>query len=204
MTEGEVPCPFCGRDVWFGSDDGPCEHLLADWANDPYDNGGGVLGSMIEQPNEGFPDAEELAVVTLTLCAWVWSDGEEQVRARLKLAADALEGEKPAWWGDLHVTILRLDNPEAFEDWDPEFMVPDHYASNEALAEFADPMAEAIVRKIPGITVTYKLLGGMTSGTSTFVWSDDPAAGRAAIDAAVPSAIKTIEQVIAELDATHS
>ena len=198
-------CPFCGRDVWWGSEDGPCEHLLADWPDDPSDNGGGVLGEMLGQPNEEFADAEELAVVSLTLCAWVWSDGEEQVEARLKLATNALVGEQPAWWGDLQGTILRCDNPEAFKDWDPdEYMLPDYYYDPVKLSEFANPMAEALVQNIPGISITDETLGGMTSGSSTFVWSDDPVAGRTAIDTAVTSAIKTIEEVTAKLDAAHS
>ena len=47
MTGDEVLCSFCGRNVWWGSEDGPCEHLLADWALDPNDNGGGVVGEML-------------------------------------------------------------------------------------------------------------------------------------------------------------
>ena len=61
-------------------------------------------------------------------------------------------------------------------------------------------MAEAVLEKLPGISVTYKVLGGMTSGESIFVWSEDPIAGRATINAAVESAIRTIEMVIATLD----
>ena len=72
------------------------------------------------------------------------------------------------------------------------------------LAEFAISMVEEVVQNLAGISVSYETLGGMTSGTSIFVWSDDPVAGRATIDAAVASVIKTVEMVVARLDASDS
>ena len=202
MNGDEVLCPFCGRNVWWGSEDGPCEHLLADWALDPNDNGGGVLGEMLS-PNEGIAGAEALAKASGRLCARVWSVGNEAAEARFRLAANAVAGEKPAWWAALHEAIL--------DDYDSEAIL-DSYGPESSLdadpialsADFANPVAEAVVQNLPGISVTYEILGGMTSGTSVFVWSADPVAGRATIDAAVASAITTVEMVVATLDASDS
>ena len=202
MTGDEVLCCFCGRNVWWGSEDGPCEHLLADWALDPNDNGGGVLGEMLSR-NEGIAGAEALGKVSGQLCAWVWSAGNEAVEARLRLAANAVVGKNAALWAALHEAMLGCYDREAIiecygadasVDIDPIALA----------ADFANPMAEAVVQNLAGISVTYEILGGMTSGTSIFVWSDDPLAGRATIEAAVASAIKTVEIVVATLDGCDS
>jgi hypothetical protein len=185
VSGDEVRCPFCDRNVWWGGEEGgPCEHLLADWALDPEDNGGGVLGETL---SGGIPGAENLDTTSQMLCDWVWNAGmdaeeemgdadEETVKARLKLATNAIAGEKPAWWWELHQAILEWPKPEP-------------------RAQFANPMVEAIVQNLPGISISYETLGGMTSGTSIFVWSDDPVAGWATIDAAVASVIRTVEMV---------
>jgi hypothetical protein len=185
VSGDEVRCPFCDRNVWWGGEEGgPCEHLLADWALDPEDNGGGVLGEMLSR-NEGIPGAATLDMVSQELCDWVWNAGvdadeemgdadEETVEARLKLATNAIAGEKPAWWWDLHQAI----------------------AEPIVGANFANSMMEEVIRNLPGISISYETLGGMTSGTSIFVWSDDPVAGWATIDAAVASVIRTVEMVV--------
>ena len=111
MTGDEVLCSFCGRNVWWGSEDGPCEHLLADWALDPNDNGGGVLGEMLSR-DEGIAGAEALGRVSGKLSAWVWSAGNEPVEARLRLAANAVVGKNPALWAALHEAILDCYDPE--------------------------------------------------------------------------------------------
>jgi hypothetical protein len=168
--------------------------------------GGGVLGETLDGPNQASFDAETLALVSLRLCALVWSAGTEKVEDRLTLAAKAVVGEKPEWWAELHETILRCEDPEAVLAWyrdDPDYET-NYLTDPMALSEFANPMARAVVQNLPGITITNPVLGGMTSGSSTFVWSDDPVAGQAAVDAAVTSAISTVEMVIAKLDATHS
>ena len=162
---------------------------------DPNDNGGGVLGEMLSR-DEGIAGAEAVGRVSGKLCAWVWSAGNEAVEARLRLAANAVVGKKPAWWAALHRGILNCNDPEAICD-DPD-------GDPVASAEFANPMANAVLQNLPGITVTYQVLGGMTSGTSIFVWSDDPLAGRATIEAAVASAIRTVEMVVATLDGSDS
>ena len=56
------------------------------------------------------------------------------------------------------------------------------------------------MQNLPGITVTYATVGGMTSGDDIFVWSEDPSAGRTTLDAAFTSATRTLETVIAPLD----
>ncbi len=205
LSDDEVRCPFCHRNVWWGGEGGPCEHLLADWALDPADNGGGVLGEMLN-PHEGIAGAEELAKVSRKLCAWVWRPGGETlevVQTRLRLAANAVAGKNPPWWAALQDAILNYFKPEVFLFPDD----PDDKLADDPmmLADFGNPMAEAITRNLPGITVTYEILGGMASGTSIFVWSDDPVAGRATIDAAVASVIMTVEMVVvAMLDASDS
>ena len=176
--------------------------FLRDWALDPNDNGGGVLGEMLSR-TEGIAGAEALGRVSGKLSAWVWSAGNEAVEARLRLAANAVAGKNPALWAALHEAILDCYDPgtiiecygaDASLDIDPIALA----------ADFANPMAEAVVQNLAGISVTYEILGGMTSGTSIFVWSDDPLAGRATIEAAVASAIRTVETVVATLDGSDS
>jgi hypothetical protein len=199
-SDDEAPCPFCGRNVvWWSGGDEPCEHLLVGWAIDPNDNGGGVLGEDLSH-NDGIAGADRVARLAGHLCGWVWSAGQEVVEDRLKLAEDALEGEKPEWWPALHKAIVEYDDPDVvleyygpgadIDDVDPEFLAED----------FANPLAEAVVQDLPGTTVTYATIGGMTSGDDIFVWSEDPIAGRTALDAAFESAIRSLETVIATLD----
>ena len=196
----EAHCPFCGRNViWWSGGDEPCEHLLAGWALDPNDNGGGVLGEDLSH-TEGIAGAERLARVAGQLCGWVWSAGQQAVEDRLKLAEAAVEGEKPGWWTALPDAIAEYDDPEIVlecygrdanvDDVDPTLLAGD----------FANPLAEAVVQDLPGITVTYATIGGMTSGDDIFVWSEDPSAGRTTLDAAFTSATRTLETVIARLD----
>jgi hypothetical protein len=122
------------------------------------------------------------------------------VEARLTIAANAIVGARPGWWSALHTAIINPIDPQAICD-DPD---RDPYSDPVAFAEFANPMAEAVLENLPGISVTYEVLGGMTSGESIFVWSEDPVAGGATINAAVESAIKTVEMVVARLDASDS
>jgi hypothetical protein len=196
----EALCPFCGRNVvWWSGGDEPCEHLLAGWCLDPNDNGGGVLGEDLSH-TEGIAGAEPLARVTGQVCGWVWSAGQETVEDRLKLAEGALEGDKPGWWAALHKAIADYDDPEVvLECYGPDANVSD--VDRTSLAEdFANPLAQALVQNLPGITVTYATIGGMTSGDDIFIWSEDPIAGRATLDAAFESAIRTAETVITALD----
>jgi hypothetical protein len=197
----EAPCPFCSRNVvWWSGGDEPCEHLLAGWALDPDDNGGGVLGEDLSH-SDGIADAERLARLSGRLCGWVWSAGKAAVEARLRVAADAVVGEKPEWWAALHTAILEYDDPDVILDLygpDAEFEVDRTYLA----ADFANPVAEAVVQNLSGIIVTYATIGGMTSGDDIFVWSEDPTAGRATLDAAFAAAIRTMETVITALDDT--
>lgn len=196
-----VLCPICDRSIggWsaraVGEDGDPCEHLLADWGEEPDDNGGGVLGEMLD-PSEGIGGAEDLADLSRELCASVWSpdDNDEIVarataEARLSLAATAVAGEKPTWWAALQEAVLGGYDPDASPD------------DRMTIAQFANPMALAVAENLPGLIVTYETLGGpMTSGTFIYIWSDDPLEGRATIDAAFASAISTVEMMIATLD----
>jgi hypothetical protein len=213
----EVLCPFCENDAWSDSEPTPCGHLLVNWDLDPGDNAGGVLGEMYISGG-ALDYAEDLALISRKLCAWAWSAGKDRVQARLKLAANAVPEARPPWWAVLERTILDCHDPEAVvncenED-DDDFSVeledvplqgpPPPISSYDpsdpvTLAEFANPMAEAVVEDLPGINVTYEILGGMTSGTLVFVWSEDPAAGQSTIDAAFVSAIDTVEMIIRTL-----
>jgi hypothetical protein len=197
----EVLCPFCGRDVWWGTEDGPCVHLLADWALDPEDNGGGVLGEMRSR-NEGIAGAEALARASGKLCGRVWIEGKDGVEQRLRLAANAVEGEKPRWWNVLHDAIDGYYDPEAVRDYYGPDASLDRVAPTFLAEDFANPLTRAVVENLSGISVTDEILGGMTSGASSFVWSEDPEVGRATIDAAFASAIRTVEPAVATLDAS--
>jgi len=198
--DGEVLCPFCGRNVWRTGEDGPCEHLLADWAGDPGDNGGGVLGEMLSS-DEGIEGADELARLGLRLYDQVRRAGDENVEARLRLAAHAVAGEKPAWWVALRQDILRDHDRADIDCADPDDPMD---VDPMRLAWFANSMAWALVQDLPGISVDYEIIGGMTSGTAIFVWSEDPVEGRATIDAAFASVIRTVEAMSAILDATDA
>jgi hypothetical protein len=201
-SEDEVLCPFCGRDVWWEGENGPCEHLLADWASDPEGNAGGVLGEMLSR-KEGIAGAEALARVSGKLCAGAWLEGEAGVELRLRLAASAVEGNKPGWWPVLDDAILDYDDPEAvLGHYGPDANI-DQVGPTLLAADFANSVTEAVIQNLPGARLTHETLGGMASGDCVFVWSEDPGAGRAAIDAAMSSAIKTVQAMIATLDA-HS
>ena len=93
-------------------------------------------------------------------------------------------------------------------DWDPDPDISEFLGDNPYVGDpenlgrdFAHPMTLAVARRAAGIALTWRIVGGLTSGSSILVWSDDPAAGRAALDAAVAAATGTIEAVIAKLDA---
>jgi hypothetical protein len=191
-------CPFCDWEVWTWSEVSPCEHLLMDWSEDPGDNYGGVLGEMMGGANEGIAGGGELGELCLTLCGWVWAAGEEMTQARLNLVANAVGNEKPAWWKELHERIANCENPEVFRDLDWDYLKDkdyDYYGYPETNSELVDPTVEALVNNLPAITVTYSTPVSMVSSTHVFVWSEDPVAGRAAIDEAVRSATKTLEIV---------
>ena len=200
----EALCPFCGRNVvWWSGGNEPCEHLLAAWALDPNDNDGGVLGEMLSR-TEGIAGAERLARLCGTLCGLVWSAGQEAVGERLKLAENAVAGEKPAWWTALHKAILDYYDPDAVLDYYGPGTDIDDVGATFLAADFANSLAEAVVQNLPGISVTYATIGGMTSGEDVFVWSENPIAGRATLDVAFVSAITTVEMVVATLDASNS
>jgi hypothetical protein len=195
-------CPFCDWEVWSWTDVPPCEHLLMDWPGDPYDNAGGVLGDMFAGPNAGITGGEELGRLCIILCGWVWTGGEEMMKARLDLAANAVGDEKPAWWKELQERIAHCENPNVFLglDWDDlKDHNYDYYGDPETTAELLDDTVEAIVDNLPGISVTYSTPAGMASSTHVFVWSEDPVSGRAAIDEAVASATKTLKMILAKV-----
>jgi hypothetical protein len=166
---------------------------------DPGDNDGGVPGEDLSH-GEGIAGAERLARLAGRLCGWVWTAGQELVEGRLTLAEDAVQGKEPGWWTALRKTILEYYDPDGvLECYGPDANVDD--VERAFLADdFANPLAEAVVQNLPGITVTYATIGGMTSGDIIFLWSADPTAGRATLDAAFASAITTLETVITTLD----
>jgi hypothetical protein len=150
-------------------------------------------------PNEGIGGAEYLADLSRELCASVWSPDDndeivprETAEARLSLAANAVAGEKPTWWAALQEAVLGGYDPDARSD------------DRMTIAQFANPMALAVAETLPGLIVTYETLGGMTSGTFIYIWSDDPVEGRATIDAAFALASSTVKMMIATLDSTDS
>jgi hypothetical protein len=208
----EGPCPFCGWDpAYEESDDFPrhsCEHLVTEWAGDVSDNGGGVLGESLFECEGPVEAASDLGIAAWTLCEWAYRNGEEQVPGRLKLAAKAMTGEPPSWWGDLRETIDEWRDSSIFADWDPDPELSEFGGDNPYVddaedlgRDFANPMTLAVARRVPGITLTWRIIGEMTSGSSILVFADDRAAGWAALNGAVAAANRTIEAVIAELDA---
>ena len=149
-TIDEAPCPFCGRNVlWWSGGDEPCEHLLAGWALDPNDNGGGVLGEDLSH-GQGIAGAERVARVAGQLCGWVWSAGQEVVEDRLKLAEAAVGVEKPGWWTALRKAIAEYYDPDvALESYGPDANIKN--GDRTSLAEdFANPLARRWCRTFRG------------------------------------------------------
>jgi hypothetical protein len=177
----EAPCPYCGREGWFAND-GPCEHLVADWAPDPYDNEGGVLGEGMTD-NAAFLPASNLARACCDLLVLVHED-ETKVEERRAALDRAVAVDGSAWWQDV---LEIIDNNDYIE------------IRPEELARFANPIVESLLLDVPGIEVTSVLLGGSSimAGFGNFVWSRDRDAAVDAIARAIDTATASIRSVTA-------
>jgi hypothetical protein len=121
-------------------------------------------------------------------------------RGSSQAAEHAIEGDKPGWWTVLNKAIAEYFDPSVvLEIYGPEADVAD-VGRTFLASDFANPLAAAIVHELGGVTVTHAIIGGMTSGESNFVWSQDPSAGHLELDAAFASAIRTLETVLMALE----
>ena len=172
----EAPCPYCGRGGWF-PDEGVCEHLVADWAPDPYDNAGGVLGEGMTD-NAAFLPALELARACRDLLALIYED-ESKTDSRRAALNQAVAVDGSPWWQDV---LEVVDNNDAIED------------TPEELARFGNPIIESLLRDVRGVEVTSVLLGGtsMMAGFGNFVWSSDRPTATVEIAGAIKRATTSV------------
>lgn len=170
VYSNQIPCPYDGRDLyaeWEASE--PCEHLIADWSDDPNDNGGGVLGEGIggrELP----ANIWELARVCWDLYDAAPSADEDShegwQRQLAALRSSFPDAEPPAWWPNLCQSIWdKLPDARPAED-SPEF------------GALATDIMPSCIQQVDGIIATSAVLGDMTSGTSWFLWSNEPDGAR--------------------------
>jgi hypothetical protein len=174
-------CPFCGVDA-VDAESEPCEHLVADWSLDPYDNGGGVLGEG-HTANRALVPAVELGRAfrdLLDVIDGTEAVGMEAIRAAIKRESD---GDYPRWWEEVE-SIIEEYVGELFGD------------APEELAVFANPVVDELIADVAGIKVTGAILGGMTSGFSTFIWSQDNGAATEEISKRIVATTSTVRAVI--------
>ena len=161
-------------------------------AADPGDNGGGVLGEMLSE-DEGLPGMEKLADVSCQFAAWVLNADELDITQRLEIAARAIEDEMPSWWDDFEECIGTSGTP-AGPDAGPSTL--EDTTDDIDLYRLANGVAQAVVDSVAAITVTERILGGMTSGFALFVWAAEPEPARVALADAIQNATRTIAGVL--------
>jgi hypothetical protein len=187
-----APCPFCGQDVVGavdGGDNEPCQHLVADWTRDPYDNGGGVLGES-QSGNAAFAPATQLALAGRDLINLIIGDGDEALKeVRHTVFLGVLpSGVLPAYWFKVEECVNDL-----YAEAEPLKDKP------EELARFATPVVTAIVEEVPGIKVTEINVGMIVSTDCLYAWAEDRDAATAAIAQLIKDATRSITSATAEL-----
>lgn len=189
--QNEVPCPFDGRDLYAEwNEREPCEHLVADWAADVYDNGGGVLGDGIggrELP----ANVWELARVCWDVYDAIPRAAEESVDGGKRQLA-ALQGsfsrtDPPKWWSDLCELIWEKPSEQRPAEDDDEF------------GELATAIIPDCIDEVETIVATWAVLGGMTSGVSWFLWSTTPEKAKEEIAARIDKVICQLRAVVQTL-----
>ena len=134
-------CPFCGQDVlgaFGGPGNEPCQHLVADWTRDPFDNGGGVLGDS-QSGNEALAPATRLALAGRGLINLIIGDGDDAqmaTRHAAFLAVMPSEG-RPSYWIEVEGCVN-----DFCDEGEPLNGKP------EVLARFATPVVTAIVEQV--------------------------------------------------------
>jgi len=161
--------------------------LVAKWAMDPCDDGGGVAAEWTDYPDALGPGRD------LGLAVWELLDliitghddaGIEEQLARVRTAV--VEAGPPPWWPEVESNTL----VNAWVDnlWG---------ASPEELGGMAGPIVWSLADSVPGVRGTTALLGGMTSGTSYFLWSLDRVAAAKGLSNAILAATATVRSLVA-------
>jgi hypothetical protein len=195
FTADRAPCPFCGVDAVdpdkeYGD---TCAHLVAQWAMDPYDDGGGVAAELSEY-SDALGLGRELGLACRELLVFI-IDGQDEVGIEKQItrlrAAIALTGQ-PGWWSE--VESYTIDN------WASTDTVPNDEPA--FLGGMASPIVWSLASEMPDIRQTGALLGGMTSGDFNFVWSLDRIAAARRLNDAIVGATAALRKVIAAARST--
>lgn len=183
MSNNQAPCPICGHDIGLG-DEGEwgaaCVHLVADWAQDPGDNDGGVVGgSAWETP--GIP-AEDFARAIQSLSREFTECTDEQRAQKLASLKDILPADRtPRWWSSLC---------DALDDLEGEAIG----TSNYDLGRIPTLLVDDVIFDVAGIEISSV---NVTSGIPMaidyeLVWAEDPEAARSAIAACMSDATDAV------------
>ena len=96
---------------------------------------------------------------------------------------------------------MTKDDPAAWWDW-----VVDGIANNDSCSDddvglgyFATPIVSEVVTDVPGVLASEAILGGMTSSSVCFLWSDDPETGTEALRVRIAKATEAVRKVIAAI-----
>ncbi len=180
-ADDDTSCPLCGHeDIWE-----PCEHLVADWSADPYDNDGGVLGGGFTD-NAAFVGARDLALAVRDLHNLVRDEADESASRLVELRRMMSEGEHPPWW------------PELDDHFESDGLGVNDDAT--ALAYDADPVVEAIVQQVPDLRLTWVEMGApMMNGIVHCLWAEDRAAAIAKVKERIAAETETVRALIAKL-----
>lgn len=185
-------CPFCGKDVaecFGGSGNEPCDHLVADWTRDPYDNGGGVLGEG-QSDNAALRPAGELGLAGSELVSLLIGEGDEsRIKDRYSAFLTLLPSEpRPPWWSAVvEVVAYQVDVEELLGQ------------KPEELASFATPVTTAIIETVPSVAWGAANIGGMASSDVVYVWSTNRTATTDEIIERIHAATQAIKALTAEL-----
>lgn len=188
-SAGGAHCPFCGADAVDPDTDygDTCAHLVAQWAMDPDDDGGGVAAQSTYYLDALGP-GRELGLACRDLLLFI-VEGQDEAGIERQLArvrAAIAFGGPPSWWQDV-------------EDWTLSRASEDDMPSeaDEGLGSMAGPIVLSLASEVPGIQQTSALLGGMTSGDWNFLWSLDRVAAARAVHDAIFAAAATVRSLIA-------
>ena len=190
-TVDSAPCPFCGIDAVHPVPDfWTCSHLVARWALDPYDDGGGVAAEVTHYPDALGP-GRDLGLALWELLDFIITGHDDAViEERLERVRSAVaQSGPPPWWTEVESNTLA----NAWVDNLPG-------GDAEELGGMAGPIVESLTESVPGVRRTSAILGGMTSGTWYFLWSLERVAAAKGLSTAIVAATATVRSLIAIAD----
>lgn len=187
--DNSAPCPFCGVDAVDPDTKAgdTCAHLVAKWASDPYDDGGGVVAEPTAYSDVLGP-AKGLGMACRDLVVFIISGRDEAgiERQLARVRATVAQAGQPTWWRAVESDTLADAGVDNLCDANPE-----------GLGGMAGPIVWSLAYDVPGVRGTTALLGGMTSGYSKFLWSLDRVAAVQALHDAILQATATLHRLLA-------